>query len=300
MQRLHAIVSRPESASIALVFGGALWGLFWVPMRLLQGVGLHGAWPGVLVYGATAALLMPLAVKRRDVLRKQLGIIALCGFFTGAAFSLYATSLLLTDIVRAILLFYLTPIWGTILGVMFLGERLTRIRTLALGMGLVGLITVLGIENGLPLPRNAGDVMALISGLCWAYGSLCLYRARVIAVPEQVMGFIFGSLVVGIGLLVIGGQTFGGAVRISELMSAAPWAILAAVYVLPMLVLTLWPSSLLSPGRAGLLLMSEVLVGVFSAALWSGDPFGWRELVGSVLIVGAGFVEVLGQRGAAE
>jgi drug/metabolite transporter (DMT)-like permease len=41
--------------------------------------------------------------------------------------------------------------------------------------------------------------------------------------------------------------------------------------------------------------MTEVVVGVGTAAMFSGDRFGWREAVGMVLILAAGVVEVLGR-----
>ena len=66
-----------------------------------------------------------------------------------------------------------------------------------------------------------------------------------------------------------------------------------------MLFLTIWPATLLSPGRVGILLMGELVVGVSSAALLSGEPFGFRELLGTLLIISAGAVEVFGRRAAA-
>ncbi|WP_223427325.1 hypothetical protein [Tateyamaria pelophila] len=42
--------------------------------------------------------------------------------------------------------------------------------------------------------------------------------------------------------------------------------------------------------------MSDLLVGVISAALYAGEPFGWREGADSLLIIGAALVEVLGKR----
>jgi drug/metabolite transporter (DMT)-like permease len=71
------------------------------------------------------------------------------------------------------------------------------------------------------------------------------------------------------------------------------WVAIAAVLTLPMLALTIWPATVLSPGRVGILLMGEIVVGVTSAALFSGQPFGLRELVGTLLILAAGVVEVL-------
>ena len=60
-----------------------------------------------------------------------------------------------------------------------------------------------------------------------------------------------------------------------------------------MMALTLWPATILTPARVGLLLLSEVLVGVSSAALFAGEPFGLRELAGGLLIVTALLTEVL-------
>jgi hypothetical protein len=35
-----------------------------------------------------------------------------------------------------------------------------------------------------------------------------------------------------------------------------------------------------------------VCIGVGSAAVLSGDPFGWREAAGTVLVISAAFVEL--------
>ena len=55
----------------------------------------------------------------------------------------------------------------------------------------------------------------------------------------------------------------------------------------------LWGTRLVSPGRAGLLLMMEVITGLASAALLAGEPFGTVQVIGSMLIVAAAVVEVV-------
>jgi len=290
------LIARPESASVALVLGGALWGVIWLPLRFLAEFGLVGVWPGMLIYGVTTALLLPLIWLRRSELAPIWRPLTICGLLTGGAFSFYSTSLMMTDVVRAVLLFYLTPVWGTLLGLAFLGERLTVARGLALILGLAGMLVVLGNDSGVPMPRNMGDVLALVSGMAWAFGTLQLYRMGTVAVSGQVFSFIAGSLVVSVGMVVLGGDRFGATPSAEVLAAAAPWAFLTALYVLPMLFLTIWPATKLTPARVGLLLMSEVVVGVISAAIWAGEPFGWRQMVGSLLILGAGTVEVLGNR----
>jgi drug/metabolite transporter (DMT)-like permease len=74
------------------------------------------------------------------------------------------------------------------------------------------------------------------------------------------------------------------------------WIALIAVLMLPITWMTIWPATLLSPGRVGMLLLVEVLVGVSSAALLLDEPFGLRELSGAALIIAAGVVEVLRQQ----
>ena len=56
--------------------------------------------------------------------------------------------------------------------------------------------------------------------------------------------------------------------------------------------MTIWPTTMLSPARVGILFMAEVIVGVGSAATLTDEPFGLREALGTVLIVCAGIAEV--------
>jgi len=115
-------------------------------------------------------------------------------------------------------------------------------------------------------------------------------------VVEQILAFVIGSMIVTLGCVLAGGAAFGSVPSTAEFAAAMPWGLLLALYVVPMLFLTIWPATLLTPGRIGILLMSDALVGVISAAALAGEPFGLREVLGTILIVGAATVEVLGQR----
>ena len=283
-------------ASVGLVVGGALWGLYWVPLRFMAERGLPGAWAGLMLYVGCAIVLATLVMTGRFPIRQWGFDLALCGLATGAAFSLFSTSLMFTDVVRSILLFYLTPIWGTLLGWVFLGEVVTRTRMIALALAVAGLLVVLGLGDGWPVPRNMGDWMALVAGMCWAFGTLRVYQMTDVSTFEQVTAFVFGALVVTVASMLLAPGIFAAGAQAELVMRSVPLAVVMVLYVLPMLVLTVGPARLLTPGRVGILLMSEVLVGVGSAAIWSGEPFGWREALGSALIIGAAVVEVAGPR----
>lgn len=284
------------SASLGLIVGGALWGLIWLPLRYLEALGLPGAWSGLVVYCGSALVVMVFMFSGRFRLSSPWASLMVCGTFMGAAFSLYATSLVMTEVVRAILLFYLTPIWGTLLGRFVLGETLSLSRLAALLMAIAGLLIVLGVGETVPIPRTAGDWFALLSGMLWAYGSLKAYQLGSTNTFEQIAAFVFGSLIVTAGMMIGLPDLFAAGTTVSEAVVHLPWGLLISLYVLPMLFLTVWPASLLTPGRVGLLLMSDVVIGVLSAAFFAGEPFSWREALGSALIIGAAAVEVLGNR----
>jgi len=280
-------------ASITLVIGGMMWGLYWIPVRFFLDLGLTGPWPGIAMFTSALVVLVPLIWRERRTLALQWRDLVFSGMFTGAAFSLYSLSLVYTDVVRSILLFYLTPIWGTFLGVMFLGERLSLGRVAGLLCGLGGLFVVLGDADFVPLPRNSGDWLALASGMCWALGTLGLYRTANISISGQVFAFVTGAMLLSlIGLVFLPGPLLpsldGG-----EYLGLLQFVLLSALYVLPMVYMTIWPATKLSPARVGLLLMSEVVVGLASAAALSGEPFGLRELTGAILIVSAAVLEIV-------
>ena len=76
-------------------------------------------------------------------------------------------------------------------------------------------------------------------------------------------------------------------------LSATPWLLIGSIaFLAPTIAIIFLGAMRLSPGRIGLLLMSEAIVGIGSAALLANEPFGAREMIGSALIVGAAFVEV--------
>jgi drug/metabolite transporter (DMT)-like permease len=67
----------------------------------------------------------------------------------------------------------------------------------------------------------------------------------------------------------------------------------AAGFLIPVMSGVYWGSSHVDPGRLGILLQIEAVVGIGSAALLAGEPFGLRQAIGAVLVIGAGLVEVL-------
>ena len=54
----------------------------------------------------------------------------------------------------------------------------------------------------------------------------------------------------------------------------------------------MWAAVRLDPARVGILLMTEVVFGAVTAALFAGEKLSISELIGGVLVVLSGLLEV--------
>lgn len=282
--------------SLAIVVTGLLWGSYWIPLRELDAVGLAGPWATLAPVAAGAALLAPVAVARwRRLVAGGWPLIGM-GLLCGASFSLYSNALLMTEIITVILLFYLTPVWATLLARVFLGQPITAIRILTILLGIGGMAIVLGVDDRIPLPRGLGDWLGLISGIAWALASVIIRKRGHIAAIDNTIAFLAGSTLAAVALPLV---AMPAAVAAFDplalpLAKTALWlALTTLVWAVPTMVLMMWGAQRLDPGRVGILLMSEVLVGAASAAVLTDEPFGARQLIGGGLIVAAALIDVL-------
>ncbi|MCP4471166.1 MAG: DMT family transporter [Gammaproteobacteria bacterium] len=282
--------------SVAIAVGAAFWGLYWIPIRGIEQAGVQAFWTGPVIFGFSSLLFMPIVLFRIHNYIAHWRQIVIPGLLAGFAFALYIASLNLTDVVRAILLFYMSPLWSTLLGVLVLKERLTVNRVVALLLAFCGLYIVLVVDSGLPVPRNMGDWFALLSGLCWSIASVKLFQDGAHMILEKVTMFTIFALLLSVFLVVWQHGDLAGIPGIEALEKGWYWILMVALAMLPITYLTIWPATVLSPGRVGMLLMVEVLVGVGSAALLTDESFGMREMVGALLIISAGVVEVVRQQ----
>jgi drug/metabolite transporter (DMT)-like permease len=272
-------------------------GFNWMPLRFLARQGLTSAWSGLWTAVIAAIVLVPLSVAQRGPLDgKMLRSLVVTGLINGASMALYIAALLLTDVVRALVLFYLAPMWGVILGMIFLNEKLTRARGIAVALCLAGMLVILGTSHGWPWPRNIGDWLAIGCGFSWAYASVRIYAGPEVSSMTQNLCSMLGCVVVSIAILLLLPAGLAGpppAASASLLLASAAYALLM---VLPINLVALWSAKHLSPARVSLIFAIEAVIGIASAAVLLDEPFGWREALGSALVIGSTLVDVLWHR----
>lgn len=285
---------RESGPVLGVAVSAIMWGLWWLPLRHLETLGLAGDWASVALYVAGALALAPLVITARLAGGGAWARAALVGILFGGALVMWNHALLTGEVVRVMLLFYLAPLWATVLGVLFLKERLGRARALALALGLAGAAVVLGIEDGLPLPREEADWMGLLSGMLFAAASLAArldgggrWKAHTFA------AFAFAIAVAGAFALSL---TPAPAPSASTLSAALPFLVMVTVlWYVPSIALLLWGAGRLSPGRLAIILLLEIVAAAVSAALLADEPFGARHALGCVLIILAGLADGIGE-----
>ena len=273
----------------------ALWGLFWIPLRAFEARGLAPAWTSLAQFLVPLALVVPFAL-RRSLRSQPTGIThATTGLLIGAAFVLYYQSLLLTEVVRALLLFYITPIWGTALEALVLKRKVSPFRVLALILGVLGLIMVLTSKGGVPVPQNAGDYMALVSGFVFAVGTLRIRSLPDMDVFEHVFSFFLYGGIFALAMAFLPVAGLGSPPDWAVLAPLLPWLlVMAAGFLIPVMWGLLWGAKHVDPGRLGILFQMEAVVGIASAAAWADEPFGVAEAAATALIVSASVLDVVG------
>ena len=278
--------------SLAIAGSGAIWGLYWIPIRQLDAGGISASWTSFITFALVGAVaLIALATQRIKTGRLHWSIL-LTGLLSGSCVVFYAIALVLTEVVKVVLLFYLTPIWSTILGRFLLGEQITPFRIIAIVMGLCGLAVILGIASGIPKLSNLGDVLALASGLLWSYASVRVRKDSAAKVWEQVSAFYIGGALTASVFILLPIHGFDQPPDMDALRHSLLWLVIFISAYLPSVFLLFWGAQLLSPARVGILLMTEIIFGVLSASLLSGEPFGWTQAIGIVLIFGAAVMDV--------
>lgn len=287
-------ISFENKAKLACAYGGMIWGVFWLPLRALDEAGISGSWATAVFFIVPLFFLVPLILLRWKLIIHAGLKLHLIGVFSGIAMVLYSDAFLFTEVVRAMLLFYLTPIWGTILARIFLKEAITPVRVLGIVLGFSGMLVILGTDTGVPWPSNMGDWMGLASGFVWAIGMVLMRDDEgTHAIELSTVYFIWGS-VAAIGFLFLPFGEGGVQPDFNNLIDTLPWLIpVLMIIVLPGVFAIMWGTPHLNPGVAGLLYMTEISVGAATAAIWAGEPFGLREITGIVLITLAGLVEVI-------
>ena len=291
---MQLIFKSDKILSLIIVVSYCAWGLYWLPLRSIEQSGIVGSWSIVLVNACPLIILVPLIFFNLDKLKKYPKPILFAGIMIGAAFTFYANGLVQTSVIRATLLFYLSPIWSTIIGIIWLNERLTIARVISIIVALIGLILLLyDFRNQETAMLNFGDFSSILSGLFWALGASILKKwSKLPIIPlTAIVYFSTTSLSILLAIIVYKAPIPSLALIGQNFSTAFIWSV---IVLLPSFCIIFRISQILFPGRVGILMMSEVAVAVISAKiLLPEEQMVILQWIGASAILLAGVVEII-------
>lgn len=270
----------------ALLVNAFIWGVAWWPLRWLQDQGLHPLWATAAVHGA-AALMITLWAPRAwaDLLgaRALRALIVIAGTAT-VSFNVAVT---LGDVVRAILLFYLMPLWAVLLARWLLREPLTPLGLARIGLALAGAATVLWpAGGGLPLPRSLPEMLGVLGGFAFALNNVVVRREAQSSMMARTLAMFVGGAVASLAAALP--LTAAGLVPPPSAPGAwmAGALALALVFVFGNLALQ-YGASRLPAGVTAVVMVSEVLFAAVSAIALGAGRADAQVLAGGTMIVTA-------------
>ncbi|OGB22645.1 MAG: hypothetical protein A3I66_12480 [Burkholderiales bacterium RIFCSPLOWO2_02_FULL_57_36] len=186
---------------------------------------------------------------------------------------------------RAAILGYTMPVWAVLFGLLFFGERVTRLAWLGIGFALAGALLLLSSELAALSGQPMGSVLVLIAAAGWGYGTVMMKRSQ-LDMPTIVLTF----WMLAITTVVMGAASF--------LFERAAWrrptnlewaAIIYNALIIFGFAHVVWfrLARALPPVASSLSVMMIPVLGVFSGAWILQETPHWQDYAAMVLILAA-------------
>ena len=158
-------------AFIYIILAGVLWGTSGLFVHFLTPLGFSSlqmtAMRGVVAFLCMFILAL---LKNRDIFRvskRELALFAASGLGIFGTASSYYAAMQLTSVSTAVVLMYTAPIIVMVYSVLFMGEKMTAIKGVAVLAMLVGCCLVSGMIGGMKF-HALGIFMGLLSGISYS------------------------------------------------------------------------------------------------------------------------------------
>jgi drug/metabolite transporter (DMT)-like permease len=275
---------------VAGVLSGALvWGLIWYPYRFLQSGGVSGTLATMLTY--LIALLIGTFLLRRIWHERQAfgGWVLLLVISAGWSNFGYVLAMLQGEVMRVLLLFYLAPVWTILFSLWLLGERLNLHGYLVVALSLTGAFIMLWKPSlGFPLPQSLSEWLGLSAGMSFALSNVISRRTSHLSVEAKCFSVWLGATLLTLPFLFWQGGLLNQIVAIDK----QSWVLLVVMGI------ALWATSFavqygvthLAANQSAVLFLFELVVAAISSYFFAAEEMGWREWLGAIPIIFAGFL----------
>jgi drug/metabolite transporter (DMT)-like permease len=270
-------------AVFGLLFGAAAWGVIWYPYRLMQEAGVSGVASSFYTYSIAALLGLALFSRHWRRLRDLPHSAYWLALVAGWTNLTYVLAVIDGEIMRVMLLFYLSPLWTLILAHFWLKERSGWQGLVVIVISLIGAWIMLWQPDGLPAPRNQAEWLALSSGIGFALTNVITRRSTHLSLRTKSMAVWFGVIAVAAVTVPLTAAPF----PTPDVFTLSNWLIMSLIALLLMAAtfLVQYGITQIPVTRASVIFLFELVVAAVASWYWANEAMSMREWLGGSLIV---------------
>ena len=264
-----------------------MWGILWYPLRLLEHSGLQGLWATLVVFSAPIAVGIWAALPRaRDFLRRPWALTGMA-FANGWCNVAFIIAILNGNVLRVTLLFFLSPLWATLIARVFLKESISVRGVRVLMLAMVGAAIMLWDPTlGLPWPQGAADWLAMSAGLSFALSNVFIRATGDVSLPLK-------TLIAWLGVSVVTALWITASHTPLPEVALETWAGAAALGIIAIMTMTYavqYGMTQLPVHRAAVILLFELVASAVSSQLLTDEVVLPREWIGGFLIAAGAYL----------
>jgi len=276
---------------LLLLWAATFWGVVWYPLRLLEAAGLSGLWTTWVIFTVAALPGLWLAWPHRHVLWEQPGLLLLIALANGWLNTAFVLAILDGNVVRVLLLFYLSPLWSTLLAWWWLGERPSRFGLATLAVAMAGALLMLwNPQLGFPWPQDQADWLAISAGIGFSFSNVAVRRLKHMPVIIKAAVTWWGVVVVA-GIWILFTQASMPAISSGAWIGAVALGVLG---VLGASLALIYGVEKMPVHRSAVILLFELVAGAVSSQLLTNEIVTTIEWFGGALIILAAYLSVQG------
>ncbi len=281
--------------STSLLLAAICWGVVWYPYRILANAGVAAVASSFYCYSTVLILAGIASIKHwRGIFKLPLSIfwLSLTAGWTNLA---YVLAVIDGEVMRVMLLFYLSPLWTLILAHFWLKERIDKRGLMIMALSLMGAFIMLtdltGKASAWPLPRNTAEWFALTSGIAFAISNVITRKSTHLTIRSKSF-----AVWVGVFLMAILAMPF-----VNETIPTLSFFSLNDGLVILVIALSLIAATLLTQygitqmpaTRASVLFLFELVVAAITSYFLAHETMEINEWIGGSLIVAASIFAAL-------
>ena len=272
-------------AVFGLLFGALCWGIVWYPYRIMSDGGVSGVVSSFYTY-CIAVILAAIYFSKywRGVFKLPVSIILL-SLVAGWTNLSYVLAIIDGEVMRVMLLFYLSPLWTLILAHFWLKEETHLAGMIAIVTSLLGAYIMLydPLVSGFPVPRSTAEWLGLSSGFGFALTNVMTRKSVHLSLRAKSFAIWIGVIVVCLIAMPLMQVTLLS----PAMLTPANWLVMVLIAVL-LIAATLFVQygvTLIKATRASVLFLFELVVAAVAAYFLTDETMNVYEWIGGALIV---------------